>query len=332
MARVLYIDDDVTAGKLSAALKKARHEPVEILAGSDGLGLGSASDDDLVLISASRLRTRIQAMVAELSQANGRLEETSRLRQEFLRNLSHEFATPMTPVVGYLRLLLNEELGPISALQRKTLESINTSTQKLRALIDTLLDVSHLDSGRLHLYARDYDFGEVVEKAVDEVADSASQRGVEILQEEPPGKLAGRGDPDKLRRAMVHILDNAVKFTPRGHEIAIGIRELPQDQGFQLLVADSGPGVSPRDRERILQPFFQVDGSPTRSHGGVGLGLAFARHVAEALGGSIQVESPPELEIAGRRLPGSCVRLTVQRKPRISEPGKPRSSDPGKRS
>ncbi len=320
MARVLYIDDDVTAGKLGSALKKGKYEVQATAAGGDGLGLEGAGADDLIVVSATRLRARVEAMVAELSQANRRLEENSRLRQEFLRNLSHEFATPMTPVVGYLRLLLNEELGPISALQRKTLESINTSTQKLRALIDTLLDVSHLDSGRLHLYERDYDFADVVEKALDEIGDSAAQRGVDIVQEELAAKLPARGDPDKLRRAMVHILDNAVKFTPRGHEIAVAISELPHDQGYQLAVADSGPGVSMRDRERILQPFFQVDGSPTRSHGGVGLGLAFARHVAEKLGGGIQVESPPANEVAGRRLPGTCVRLTVQKRPRLSDP------------
>lgn len=319
MARVLYIDDDVNAGKLGTALKKGKYEVQATVAGNDGLGLDGAGSDDLIVVSASRLRTRVEAMVAELSQANRRLEENSRLRQEFLRNLSHEFATPMTPVVGYLRLLLNEELGPISALQRKTLDSINTSTQKLRALIDTLLDVSHLDSGRLHLYEREYDFGDVVEKALDEIGDSAAQRGIDIVQEELAQKLPARGDPDKLRRAMVHILDNAVKFTPRGHEIAVAISELPHDQGYELAVADSGPGVSMRDRERILQPFFQVDGSPTRSHGGVGLGLAFARHVAEKLGGAIRVESPPAADVAGRRLPGTCVRLTVQKRPRLSD-------------
>lgn len=320
MARVLYIDDEINVGKLKAALQKAKVEVVATDVGGDGLGVDSAADGDLVLVSASRLRSRVAEMVSALSQANRRLEESSRLRQEFLRNLSHEFATPMTPVVGYLRLLLNEELGPISALQRKTLESINTSTQKLRALIDTLLDVSQLDSGRLHLYERDYDFGDVVEKALDEIADSAAQRGVDIVQEEHFERLPARGDPEKLRRALVHVLDNAVKFTPRGQEIAVAIRQLPDDGGYQISVADSGAGVSARDRERILQPFFQVDGSPTRTHGGVGLGLAFARHVAEAMGGGIQVESPPAADVAGRALSGTCVRLTVQRRQRSNPP------------
>jgi len=324
MARLLYLADDVSAAELKAVLENTKHEVVEAAAGADGLGLESARDGDFVLVSASRLRERVDAMLADLSQANRGLEEASRLRQAFLRNLSHEFATPMTPVVGYLRLLLKDELGPISALQRKTLESINTSTQKLRALIDTLLDVSQLDGGRLHLYERDYDFAEVVEKALAEVADSAAQRGVSIVQETQREKLPARGDPEKLRRALVHVLDNAVKFTPRGQEIAVEVGTLPKQRGYQIAVADSGAGVSARDRQRILQPFFQVDGSPTRSHSGVGLGLAFARHVAEAMGGDIEVESPPAGPVAGRTLSGTCVRLAVG--------GRTRPTDPPRRS
>jgi two-component system OmpR family sensor kinase len=88
---------------------------------------------------------------------------------------------------------------------------------------------------------------------------------------------------------------------------------------YELVVVDSGPGISARDRERILQPFFQVDGTRTRSHGGVGLGLAFARHVAEAMGGGIRVTSPPELEVAGRKLSGTAFVLGV-------DPGGPRRS------
>src|SRR5205823_58640 len=124
------------------------------------------------------------------------------------------------------------------------------------------------------------------------------------------------GDPDKLRRAMIHILDNAAKFTPRASEVAVGLRSGGggRDSGparYELVVVDSGPGISARDRERILQPFFQVDGSRTRKYGGVGLGLAFSHHVAEAMGGGIRVMSPPDVEVAGRRLSGTAFVLSV---------------------
>jgi len=257
---------------------------------------------------------RLEHKVVELSEANKQLEEVAHLRREFLQNLSHEFATPMTPVVGYLRLLLNEELGPLTPLQRKCVESINNSTRKLRMLIDTLLDVSHLETGRLHIYERDYDFGEVADKALNEAKDLFAEAGITLVLERVQEPLPARGDPDKLRRAILHVLDNAAKFTPRASEVAVAVRRGRGPDGgasYELVVVDSGPGISARDRERILQPFFQADGSRTRSHGGVGLGLAFSRSVAEALGGGIQVMSPPELEVAGKRLSGTAFVLSV---------------------
>ncbi|MBN1656218.1 MAG: hybrid sensor histidine kinase/response regulator [Deltaproteobacteria bacterium] len=280
---------------------------------------------DKLRVRSQKIVERFENKVLELSEANRRLEELARLRNEFLRNLSHEFATPMTPVVGYLRLLLNEEMGPLTPLQRKCLESINTSTQKLRALVDTLLDISGLEMGRLHLYERNYDFAELVEKAVGEITESSAQADISFISEDLSQKLPARGDPDKLSRAMMHILDNAVKFTPRGGEVAVGIRTRKglthSDELYQVIVVDNGPGISGEEIEKILEPFHQVDGSPTRSHGGVGLGLAFARHIAEAMGGGIEVQSPPQCSVAGRELGGTAICLTVRRNPVIAQEG-----------
>lgn len=255
--------------------------------------------------------------VLALSDAKRELEEVARLRREFLRKLSHEFATPMTPVVGYLRLLLNEELGPLTPLQRKCLESIETSTERLRALIDTLLDVSQLESGRLHVYRLRYDFAEVAARALTDAQALFTERGVSVVREHAPGALPAFGDPHKLRRAMVHILDNAAKFTPRGGEVTISVQSESTGGAtrHRFVVVDSGPGIDEADRRRILEPFFQVDASTTRQHGGVGLGLAFARHLAEALGGGIEVRSPADLEVAGRTLHGTAVVLSVRAEP-----------------
>jgi signal transduction histidine kinase len=266
--------------------------------------------DDALRARSQKIVERLERKVIELSEANRQLEEVAQLRREFLQNMSHEFATPMTPVVGYLRLLLNEELGPLTPLQRKCVESINNSTRKLRMLIDTLLDVSHLETGRMHIYEREYDFGDVADKALNEAKDLFTEAGITLVLDRTTERLPARGDPEKLKRAMLHVLDNAAKFTPRASEVAVAVRR-GAGESYELVVVDSGPGISARDRERILQPFFQADGSRTRSHGGVGLGLAFSRSVAEALGGGIRVMSPPDMEIAGRKLSGTAFVLSV---------------------
>jgi signal transduction histidine kinase len=266
---------------------------------------------------------RLERIVVELYDANLRLEEMARLRREFLRNLSHEFATPMTPVVGYLRLLLNEEMGPLTPMQRRCIESIDTSTQKLRSLVDTLLDISSLEMGKLHLYERDYDLSVVIERAVDETRHLFDDKGVTLVREEPVKALPARGDPDKLLRAVVHIIDNAVKFTPRGGEVVIGTETIgagkDDAEGYRIIVADSGHGISAEAQEKILAPFFQVDGSTTRSAGGVGIGLAFARHVARGMGGGIEIHSPPKAKVAGRELGGTAIHLTVKKRPQIEK-------------
>lgn len=259
-----------------------------------------------------RIVERLEAKVRELSEANRRLEELARLRREFLQNVSHELATPMTPVVGYLKLLLGEELGPLSPLQMKCLRSIERSTRRLRTVVETLLDVSALESGRLHYIIRDYDFGGLVSEAVARVSLDAPAE-VALKVEPLPSALIGRGDPEKLRRAMVHVLDNAMKFTPRGGRVGVGVRV--KDGEYQMLVLDDGPGIPEGERERIFAPFYQVDGSATRAHGGVGLGLAFARRVAESVGGSLDIQSPPDDTVSGRSGTGTLVRLRVRATP-----------------
>lgn len=279
--------------------------------------------DDILRQRTQKIVERLEAKLVELSEANSRLEEAARLRQEFFQNMSHEFATPMTPVVGYLRLLLAEEVGTLTPLQRKCVESIKTATDKLRFLVDTLLDVSHLETGRLHLFERDYDFAEVAKKALEETEARFLDAQVSVLREGLTQSLPARGDPDKLRRAMVHILDNATKFTPRRTQVGVrlGRSDLNGVLTYQFMVADSGPGISEEDKERILQPFFQVDGSRTRAHGGVGLGLAYARHVARAMGGQIRVESPPTEPVADTMFRGTAVTLSVARNARLEGKG-----------
>ncbi|GAB4213733.1 MAG: hybrid sensor histidine kinase/response regulator [Sandaracinaceae bacterium] len=270
--------------------------------------------DAQLRVASQRIVERLEQKVAELLEANERLEDLARLRREFLRNLSHELSTPMTPAVGYVKLLLTEELGPLTPVQRKALVAVEAGVSRFRGLIDTLLDVSALETGRMHFFARDYDFAKQAKRSLDEAKPRLVDKQITAHVALPTRPVSAHGDPDKVRRAMAHLLDNAIKFTPKGGEIAVSASD-EGPTGLTFAVADSGPGVPPESLHKILEVFYQVDGSVTRQFGGVGLGLAFARRVAEAHGGRVVVESPPKTKLADVELHGTLVRFELATRP-----------------
>lgn len=262
-----------------------------------------------------RIVARLEEKVAELFKANARLRELDAARTEFYRNISHELATPMTPIVGYLKLLADEELGPLNKPQQKALRAMDDCVRRLRGLIDNLLDVTGLETGRMRFFNVEYDFLDTTRRALAAVADRLEESKIQLLEELPRGPLAAWGDAGRLQRAMTHLLENAAKFTPAGGSVGVRVIRLTTGH-YELCVADTGPGVSPERQTRIFEPFFQVDGSPTREHGGVGVGLAIARRTARGLGGDLRMVSPCKEIIEGVRLTGAAFYLTVaQRAP-----------------
>jgi signal transduction histidine kinase len=179
----------------------------------------------------------------------------------------------------------------------------------LRALIDNLLDVSGLETGSMRFLHRDYDFLDTTRRALARMADHLAERRITLVEELPRGPLPGWGDAERLSRAMIQLLENAAKFTPNGGYV--GVRVTTVGNGYELCVADGGPGVSPDRTGRLFEPFYQVDGSPTRQHGGVGVGLAIARRIARGLGGDVRFESPSREVMEGVKLPGAAFFLSV---------------------
>ncbi len=234
---------------------------------------------------------RLEQKIAELETANVRLREMDRLRKEFYQNVSHELSTPMTPLLGYLRLLNGGELGPLTPRQSKVLAAMEASTSRLRSLIDNLLDVTAIETGRMHIEERDYDFGAVARGALEAQQRAFDDKGILLTRLFPNEPLPVRGDAEKIARAMGALLDNAAKFTPPNGRVAIAVTPEPGSAVFT--VVDSGEGIPVSARAHIFDPFYQVDGSPTRAHDGVGLGLALAKRIVEMMGGTIWVESPP---------------------------------------
>jgi signal transduction histidine kinase len=284
-----------------------------------------------------RIVTHLEQKVAELSAANRRLLELDQAKKEFYRNVSHELATPMTPVVGYLKLLIDGELGDLSTPQNKALRAMDDCVQRLRWLIDSLLDVTALETGKMRMAQREYDLTDIVRQAIarQRAFDEGRLRLVADLPKR--GALLGSGDVERIGRAIDQLLDNATKFTPAGSTVGVRARRLASGH-LEVCVADSGPGVPVEQARRLFEPFYQGDGSPTRSHGGTGIGLAIVRGVAHGHGGDARHVSPANEEIVGVKFGGAAFYMVLPDKPeapppsRVSESTRPAPPPPSRTS
>ncbi len=260
-------------------------------------------------LQSQRIAGHLEEKIEELSAANERLRELDQARKEFYRNISHELSTPMTPIVGYVKLLADGELGPLAPAQAKALRAMQECVGRLRGLIGNLLDVTAIETGKLNFSLADYDFAELVGRALGHKQAAFAEANLRVVTEisEP---LVGHGDRERLSHAIEHMLDNAAKFTPGGGTVGVRARRLPSGH-FELTVADTGPGVEASSAARLFEPFYQVDGSPTRAHGGAGIGLAIVRGVARGHAGDARVVSPSDERIGGTRLGGSAFYFLV---------------------
>lgn len=226
---------------------------------------------------------RKEAELARLAAA----EEASRLKDEFLATLSHELRTPLNAVLGWTQLLQHEQLNPDRA--RHAVEVIARNAQLQGQLIDEILDVSRIITGKLHIERRPVAVGPLVQAAVAGISPVARARGLSLSQAVASDRLAVAGDPQRLHQVLGNVLSNAVKFTPAGGSISVTC-EL-RDRAVSITVADTGTGIDPAFLPYVFDRFRQADSRTTRQHGGLGLGLAIARYLVEQHDGSIRAES-----------------------------------------
>ena len=268
------------------------------------------TDDELgTLVDAfNRMMERIETREAELSKANDELRrevverrraeqeraemlvrerEASRVKDEFLATLSHELRTPLNAILGWTKLLRAQAVPP-GSLDR-ALEKVERNAQVQSRLVEDLLEVSRITSGKLRLEQRPLDLVAVANVAIDSIRHAAEARGVVIERVFDVATLPTAGDPDRLQQVIWNLLSNAVKFTPPGGSVRVALK---REAGFdRLTVTDTGIGIEPSFLPHVFDTFRQADASSTRLHGGLGLGLSIVKQLVELHGGTVEGRS-----------------------------------------
>jgi signal transduction histidine kinase len=235
----------------------------------------------------------LQVRNEQLVQAKAKVEIASDAKSEFLAKVSHELRTPMNGVIGMTDYLL---MTGLSQEQRESAEVVRTSADRLLTQIDRLLDFSRLDTGLFTPTLVEFNVREMARVLIEKAESARGHKPVAIhatVDSEVPEQL--RGDANAMRRALWNLLDNAVRFTDRG-EVALEVASIPAGDGkftLKFTIRDTGHGISAAARERLFDPFAQVDNSLARNHEGLGLGLATTHRLVQRMHGVITVESTP---------------------------------------
>jgi PAS domain S-box-containing protein len=227
------------------------------------------------------------SVALENARMYGMVQESSRLKDEFLASLSHELRTPLNAVLGYSRMLRAGMLSPDK--HEQALERIERNATSLAQIVEDVLDISRIISGKIRLTVQSVDFPSVVQNAIDVVTPAADARGVRLEAVLDPQAGPVSGDPERLQQVFWNLLSNAVKFTSRGGKVQVRLGRI--DSHVEVSVADTGIGIAPEFLPHVFERFRQADASISRERGGLGLGLSIARQLTEMHGGTIEAAS-----------------------------------------
>jgi signal transduction histidine kinase len=244
---------------------------------------------------ASTLEEKVHEKTQELRQLNDnllisyqKLKEVDQLKDEFLANMSHELRTPLNSIIGFSGMLMQDPQGRLGAEAREDLQIIYQNGRALLGLIDSILDLSKIEAGKMEMELEEVDPVELLDEVKAMSAGLIKGRPIELRYLRPEGSIRVMGDCDRLRQVFTNLVGNAIKFTESGF---VQIAASQEDGRFKMRIEDTGIGMSQEELERLFKPFQQVDGSITRRFGGTGLGLAISQRFMYLMHGRISATS-----------------------------------------
>src|SRR5499426_2525132 len=273
--------------------KDGREVSVETHAGvglderGNAVGLRGVTMESTALHGEETEREREQLLRLEHT-ARKQAESANRIKDEFIATLSHELRTPLTPIMGWTQLLKHRTTSP-ATLQRG-LEVIERSARSQARLIDDLLDVSRIVTGKIQVKMQTVELQPIVRAALDAVQPAAEAKGVAIEINAPSSPIQFTADPNRLQQVFWNLLSNAIKFTPSGGVVSISSERVEAE--LRIVVRDNGEGIDAAFLPHVFDRFSQADSTNVRAHGGLGVGLAIVRYLVELHGGHVVVESP----------------------------------------
>jgi signal transduction histidine kinase len=280
-------------GEVIGTLNVDHTEP-DAFSGDVGRLLSIAGAQVAAAIVNARLYQDLRERADHLAQAHRELQESERLKSEFVQNMSHELRTPLTFIKAYVDILQAGTLGMLSDPQKESLQVVSDWTEKLVHLVDSLLTIQQIERKDLEFAV--LDLAAVAKDALHSARAKAAQSGIEFDLEIEPDLPPVWGDSAHLEQVFVNLIGNAIKFSPDGGTITVHLAPHIDASGraaVQCTVIDQGIGIAPDQQMRIFGRFYQVDGSSTRRFGGTGLGLAIVKETVEAHDGTVTVQSEP---------------------------------------
>jgi len=236
-----------------------------------------------------RLNSRLEESNRELNEANAQLRELSAMKEEFLALTTHDLRSPLTVISGVINFFTSGRLGELTPEQKNMVEMMERNTQNLIELVNDLLDASKLESGTLRLDAASISLRALIEELREEMQPLAAEKEIALEELVPEDLPQLRADRAKLRRVLVNLVSNALKFTPKGGRVRVSAAR--EDSFVRVSVSDTGVGIQPDDLRDIFDKYAQARSRATRSEKGTGLGLYITRQLVELHGGKIEVQS-----------------------------------------